>query len=257
MQIDWLTVAAQWINFLILMWLLRRFLYQPILRAMDRRQQAIAANLAAAEQKVEFAERQGRAYREKLDDLETRRQALLAEAGKTAELERQRLLAQAREESQAFRRQWQSEFERETHDRQQQLSRQLGQMITLTARKALLDLTGSALEQALFENFLERLQHLPDADKRLLAESADGSLILAASFDLDEASRRRLIAALHSGFSADLAVRFGPLPKSGLGLVLTGSSYTLEWTLEHYFDGLQVDLNAALNQPNGNPDHVE
>ncbi|MCQ8130983.1 F0F1 ATP synthase subunit B family protein, partial [Methylomonas rivi] len=78
MQIDWLTVAAQWINFLILMWLLRRYLYQPILQAMDKRQQAIAARAAAAVSKTEQAEQLARDYRDKLAELEAHRDALMA-----------------------------------------------------------------------------------------------------------------------------------------------------------------------------------
>jgi len=40
-QIDWLTVAAQITNFLVLVWLLHRFLYQPITNAMEQRQAQI------------------------------------------------------------------------------------------------------------------------------------------------------------------------------------------------------------------------
>ena len=43
MLIDWFTVAAQAINFLILVLLLRRFLYGPIVKAMDDREAAINA----------------------------------------------------------------------------------------------------------------------------------------------------------------------------------------------------------------------
>jgi F-type H+-transporting ATPase subunit b len=37
MLIDWFTVGAQVLNFLILVWLLKRFLYGPILDAIDAR----------------------------------------------------------------------------------------------------------------------------------------------------------------------------------------------------------------------------
>ena len=45
MQIDWFTVAAQTINFLVLMWLLKRFLYKPILNAIAAREKNIADQL--------------------------------------------------------------------------------------------------------------------------------------------------------------------------------------------------------------------
>ena len=49
MLIDWFTVAAQALNFLILLWLMKRFLYAPILHAIDAREQRIAAELKDAD----------------------------------------------------------------------------------------------------------------------------------------------------------------------------------------------------------------
>ena len=46
MLIDWFTVAAQAVNFLILVWLLKRFLYKPVLAAVDEREKRITAQLA-------------------------------------------------------------------------------------------------------------------------------------------------------------------------------------------------------------------
>jgi len=48
MLIDWFTVVAQVVNFLILVWLLKRFLYRPILNAIDAREKRIATKLADA-----------------------------------------------------------------------------------------------------------------------------------------------------------------------------------------------------------------
>ena len=46
MTIDWITVAAQIANFLVLVWLLRRFLYRPILDGIDAREAEIAKLVA-------------------------------------------------------------------------------------------------------------------------------------------------------------------------------------------------------------------
>ena len=48
MLIDWFTIGAQALNFLILVWLLKHFLYQPILNAIDEREKRIAKELADA-----------------------------------------------------------------------------------------------------------------------------------------------------------------------------------------------------------------
>ena len=46
MLIDWFTVLAQIVNFLILVALMKRFLYGPLIAAIDAREQSIAARLA-------------------------------------------------------------------------------------------------------------------------------------------------------------------------------------------------------------------
>ena len=51
MKINWFTVIAQVINFLILVWLMKRYLYKPVLNAIDEREKKIAAQLADAEAK--------------------------------------------------------------------------------------------------------------------------------------------------------------------------------------------------------------
>jgi F-type H+-transporting ATPase subunit b len=58
MLIDWFTVGAQVLNFLILVWLLKRFLYKPILHAIDEREKRIAKELADADAKKAEAEKE-------------------------------------------------------------------------------------------------------------------------------------------------------------------------------------------------------
>ena len=60
MLINPFTVLAQLVNFLILVWLLKRFLYKPILHAIDEREKGIAAQLAQAEGKVAEAQKRAR-----------------------------------------------------------------------------------------------------------------------------------------------------------------------------------------------------
>jgi F-type H+-transporting ATPase subunit b len=51
MLIDWFTVAAQVLNFVILVWLMKRFLYKPILHSIDEREKQVAAELSNADKK--------------------------------------------------------------------------------------------------------------------------------------------------------------------------------------------------------------
>ncbi len=242
MQIDWFTVGAQWINFLILMWLLHRFLYQPIIRAMDNRQRAIAERTQQAQQKTDQAERLAQEYRDKLAELETQRGKLMLAAREEAANERENLLAQARAESQSLSARWHQEIEREKTEFQTQLSRDLGHLITVIACKAVQDLSGQTWEQALFSHFLERLRQLPEPEKNRLAASAGNVLTLASSFELDEAMRN----ALRNALTAKADIRFETMQNSQAGLTLSSSGYSVEWTIEDYFERMDTELENIL-----------
>ena len=92
MLIDWFTVGAQALNFVILVWLLQHFLYHPILRAIDAREKGIAAKLADAVAKEAAAQRERDDFQHKNEDFDRQRAALLAKATDEAKAEGQRLL---------------------------------------------------------------------------------------------------------------------------------------------------------------------
>lgn len=252
MQIDWLTVAAQWVNFLLLMWLLKRFLYRPITQAMERRRQSIENSRLEAEEKAQQAEELAESYRNKLAELEAHRSVFMAAAREAAETERENLLTEARAEIEALSRQWRLEVEREKTEFERIIRQELGRLALNAAGKALADLTGLQMEQALQANFLSRLQALPERDKRLLSGDGSDDLILASSAELDAGARSRFTDALRGTLGAQTAIRFEPLPDSALGLVLSSPDYTLEWRLETYFQSLSTELERHLATPGQN-----
>ena len=76
MLIDWFTVGAQALNFLILVWLMKRFLYKPILDAIDAREQRIAAELADADAKRDAAQRERDKFQHKNEEFDQQRRTL-------------------------------------------------------------------------------------------------------------------------------------------------------------------------------------
>src|SRR3970040_1859513 len=103
MLIDWFTVSAQVVNFLILVWLMKRFLYQPILHAIDAREKRIARELADADGKRAEAEKERDEFQHKNEEFDQQRAALLSKARDEAQAERQRLLDEARQECDGVR----------------------------------------------------------------------------------------------------------------------------------------------------------
>ena len=75
MLIDWFTVIAQVINFLILVWLLKRFLYRPILNAIDAREKRIAAEIADTSPNNADAMKQREEFQHKNEEFDKQRSA--------------------------------------------------------------------------------------------------------------------------------------------------------------------------------------
>src|ERR1700691_3995140 len=103
MLIDWFTVIAQAGNFLILVWLLKHFLYKPVLAAIDAREAKIAATLKEADAKKAEAQVERDNFKTQNDVLEANRAELLRKAADEANAERQRLLDGARQDAAALR----------------------------------------------------------------------------------------------------------------------------------------------------------
>ena len=103
MLIDWFTVGAQAINFIVLIGLLKHFLYQPVLDAVDAREARIAGQLADAQALQAKAVAERDALHARHEAFEHERQALLKQAVHDAQVERQRLVNEATHEADALK----------------------------------------------------------------------------------------------------------------------------------------------------------
>src|SRR5450631_2315268 len=145
MLIDWFTVAAQVVNFLILVWLLKRFLYRPILDAIDAREKRIATELADADAKKAEAQKERDEFQRKNDEFDQQRAALLSKATDEAKAERQRLLDEARKAADAASSRRRETLKSDALNLHEALRRRTQQEVFAIARKTLSDLATTSL----------------------------------------------------------------------------------------------------------------
>ncbi len=160
MLIDWFTVGAQALNFIVLVWLLKRFLYKPILNAIDAREKRIATELADADAKKAEAQRERDEFQHKNEAFDQQRAALLSKATEEAKAERQRLLGEAREAADALSAKRQETLSNEARNLNKAISRRTQQEVFAIARKALMDLATTSLEERMVEVFIRRLREM-------------------------------------------------------------------------------------------------
>lgn len=249
MHIDWLTVSAQIVNFLVLVYILKRFLYGPVLAAMARRQARIASRLAEAQQREQEAQATRERYAASQQAFERDRQALLSQARDDVARERAALLEQARHEVEASRRAWWHDLERERDDARSRLRQSIADCGLAAARILLGELAGERLEGRMVERFLERLAEF-DASALLGACVASGRLRVRSAAELDAAQRARITRAIHEQLAPDLQIDYEPEAALLAGIELEAGGLRVGWTLADNLAELEARVGASL-RPHG------
>lgn len=245
MQIDWITVSAQIVNFLLLVWLLKRFLYAPITRAMERREQRIADRLNEAVKREGDADRAADEYREKSLSLERERDEILSAARLQAERAKQEMLDEARASVTEAREGWQRQVGLEKQEFLSSLGRRISGTLQAVARNALRDLADADLEEQILRALIEQLKNLDRSTRKALADTRDGVRI-ASAFELDSAARARLTRAVHQHIADGLDVSYGRAPELICGIEITSGGRRLSWNLAQYLDELGGRIDAVL-----------
>jgi len=251
MLIDWFTVSAQVVNFLILVWLLKRFLYKPILHAIDEREKRIAKELADADTKKTEAEKERQEFQKKNEELDQQRDELLSKAKDEAQAERQRLLEESRQAAGALRAKQQDALKREQESLHDEITRRTREEVFAIARKTLTDLAGTSLEERMSEVFTRRLRELNDEAKEGLAKALktlSDPVLVRSAFELPSEQRAAIQRALNETFSADMQVRFETAPDVISGIELTTNGQKVAWSIAEYLSSLEKGVGELLKE---------
>jgi F-type H+-transporting ATPase subunit b len=276
MLIDWFTVGAQALNFFILVWLLKRFLYQPILNAIDAREKGIAAQLADADARKAEASGERAQFQRKNAEFEQQRAALLTEATAEAEAQRARLLGDARHAADALRAQREAALRSEHQHLHGEIGRLASEEAFAIARKMLLDLAGVALEERIADVFVQRLQALrtgerdpsapgaaapgaaapgsdePDpTEKTAFVHALQGpnvAVLVRSAFDLSTLQQEAIRQALAALCEAEIVLDFETAPALVSGIEVSASGQRIAWSIASYLGELEQRVAALLKE---------
>lgn len=221
MHVDWWTLALQTVNVLILVWLLQRFLYRPVMRAIAARQEAADKLIAGATAEKEAAAAEVAALKAKSDAFAA--SAALREQQMRAEVEgeRARLLAQANAEAAAAVERADAAAAAGRARMAAELQARAGVLAGRMAETLLRRLPAPTATEAMFQALLDRLRQLDDDERRRLAR--DAPLRAITALPLDDAQRARFGAALAAALSLSAPPEFACEPDLIAGFELRGS----------------------------------
>ena len=248
---DWFTIVAQALNFLILVWLMKRFLYKPILHAIDEREKRIATELANADAKKAEAQKEHEEFQHKNEEFDKQRAELLTKAKDEAQAERQRLLDEARKAADTLSAKRQETLRNDAHNLNQAITRRAGEEVFAIARKALRDLATTSLEERLGEVFTRRLREMDGKAKAELGEALKAATepgLVRSTFELPPEQRAAIQNALNETFSAEVRVRFETAPDLVSGIELTTNGRKVAWSIADYLASLEKGVEELLKE---------
>lgn len=251
MHIDWFVLLAQIFNFLLLMYLLKRFLYGRIIKAMDDREAKISARFAEADDLKARASEAAELYEKRNQMLNEKKEVLLNEATMAADAKRKELMEKVRAEVDEVKARWQDMLSREQdaffYDLRQRAARQL----YATARKALSDLADADLEGRMVDEFLRRIKSLDEEKSVQIRRAIAGGgnrVVIQSAFGIPEPRRAEIEEVLKKQITNGFTIRYLSEPDIVSGVELRVNGHKIAWSLNEYLETLVESLTETLQK---------
>ncbi|MBO6289144.1 MAG: F0F1 ATP synthase subunit delta [Alphaproteobacteria bacterium] len=252
MQIDWWTLIAQIINLVILLFLLRKFLYIPVLKAVEARQKLIADELQEAAVAKRKAQELTVKCTERLADIEAQKQNILAKANVDAEKLAQNLMQEARQQYQNAQKQWhnkligeQKSFESAVHDL-------ISQYFTRFADNALSQMADTRLNDLIIAKFFDKLNSLTADEIKQIQETLKNkpSIQILSAQTIDGKNQKLLESTLQKYFDINTNAKFEYTLEPTLigGIVLRAAEQQISWNLADYMQQFQQQMDIQMQQ---------
>ncbi|MDW7739751.1 MAG: hypothetical protein SCJ97_06810 [Bacillota bacterium] len=253
MIIDWYTVIFQIVNFLVLVFLLRYFLYGPIIKAMDDREGKIVQREKEAETQKTNAEKEAKAFRQKSEELDNKEEEILEKARQAVDQEKRKLLDQARSEVDETKQRWEEALEREKESFISELRRKIGRQACTIARRCLQDLADTKLEELTLDLFLRKFETMSSDEVSTLKEAviAEKKINLRSAFKIPEKKMDGLERSLKKMLTKQtekLQISVKEDPDLICGLELEAEGYRIAWNIDSYLEDVEEELLKELDQ---------
>ena len=273
MLIDWFTVVAQVVNFLLLAWLLKRFLYRPILDAIDAREQRITTEISDANTKRTEAIQQRDEFQHKNSLFDEQHAARMNQVSEDAKAEQVRLFELARQESEHLSYTLQLAIKNEQQSLQETLNQFTQNEVFEIARKVLTDLADTSLEERVTNIFIKQLNALNKDEREAFSSAFKDSgginkdtIIVRTAFALPAEQCKLIGEAINDVFvnivdikstnsktnktdvgkDLNVKLKFVIEPDVVCGIELSGKGQKISWSIHDYLDSLSKGVSQLL-----------
>tara|TARA_R110002051_G_scaffold104456_3_gene177151 strand:- start:20473 stop:21255 length:783 start_codon:yes stop_codon:yes gene_type:complete len=251
MKINWFTLIAQIINFLVLMWLLKRYLYNPILNAIDLRENKIVAQLKDAEAKKAEAEKERDEFNKKNETFERQKGELMQKAIVESNEEGRKLKEEARNEANVLKAKLEKNIQDSQENRNLEIAQKIQQEVVAIAKKTLTDLSSASLEEQSVLTFIKRINELKEDEKQKMIStltSRKNPILVKSAFKLSTKLQTEIQQSINAVLDEESQFQFKIAPELISGIELSANGYKLSWSISEYINSLEKSMNDSAQE---------
>ena len=249
MQINWFTVIAEIINFLVLVWLLKRFLYKPVLNAIDEREKKITAQIQGAETKKAEAKKEQDEFSKKNVEFDQQKKGLMDKAVADANTEREKLLEAVRNDASTLRARLENASKENQENQDRDIAQKTQEQVLAIARKTLADIASVSLEEQSVNIFIRRLKESKDEEKKRFIEafkSSSNTILVQSAFESPPNQQNDISNAVNEILGTTTQLQFKTAPGLISGIQLSTNGYKLAWSISEYLTSLEKSIASKM-----------
>jgi F-type H+-transporting ATPase subunit b len=237
MLINWFTLVAQIINFLILLWLLNKFLYKPVLKTLDEREARIASIISDAESVKLNAMKELEEYSAKNTSIDNEKNSIIQTSRAAVEQERIKIIDNAKNTAQQLIDKQNDILYNERDNFYKNASDELIAQIVRITEKSITALSDTTLESHLIKKCIDNIKHITDKELTAISnllQICDNTVRIRTSQPLDSESISQLQESLANVFGPAITIHYEHAPHLLCGIELIIDTYKLSWNAHDY-----------------------
>lgn len=248
MEINWFTFLAQLLNFFVLVWLLKRFLYKPILNAIDEREKNIVSQLQYATEKEAEAILEKSEFQKRNESFDQERKELMDKAIADTNEEREKRLENTRNEVAELRLKLESTLVEMQENMKQELIQKTKKEVLAIAKMTLHSLASISLEEQTIAIFLNHLkeQSLKDKNRFIKAfKESKKPIEIISAFDLSEKQKAEIEQAISSIIEQKPFIQTSIKPELICGIELITNGFKLAWSISEFIETFEKSISET------------
>jgi F0F1-type ATP synthase membrane subunit b/b' len=246
MNISWFEIIAQIINFFVILFILQKLLYKPVLKAMVKRQEKIQKSQIEADEKMKEANELMRKYNKKIEDIQKEKHVILDEAIKEAHEKKESLLVDYKKEAENKRKIYLEEVEDEKEDFTNNLRQNIGNSAIKIASYILGTISSKELEKEIFDTFILNLKDLKSNIPNIEVFKEE-TVDLHSFRDLSQDEKKMIEGVLKDQIKVLKVINYETDPSLILGYELNFETYMIHTNVKNYLNIIEKDIIKNLD----------